>query len=328
VTRPPPPPPRPLVRPAEPGDLAAVRAIAAAYGNLHDWPQRPDYLDHELTSGRLLVATDETSGEGVVAFAGAYERGGVTHLGDLFVRPGLTGKGLGRGLLEAILPTDGELVTFASANPAAVALYCRYGMQPLAPLLYLRAEPAGPVAARLAARTATRAQADPEPEAEAAVEVEAAGAGPGPGSAPGTGLGVRIADAAGLRRVVAFDELISGRSRPQDHRFLASLGAIALLVEGGYAWVRLTDRQGSAGPAAHLGPLGGADERALARATLAAIQFAAEGASSISLALLGPHPCLADLLDAGFRLTDQDTFMASRPDLIDARRYAPSPDLG
>ncbi|HEX9343335.1 MAG TPA: GNAT family N-acetyltransferase, partial [Actinomycetota bacterium] len=157
MTRPPPPPPRPLVRPAEPGDLAAVRAIAAAYGNLRDWPQRPDYLDHELASGRLLVATDELGEEGVVAFAGAYERGGVTHLGDLFVRPGLTGRGLGRRLLEAILPVDGELVTFASADPAAVALYCRFGMQPLAPLLYLRADPARPVAARLAASAAARA---------------------------------------------------------------------------------------------------------------------------------------------------------------------------
>jgi GNAT superfamily N-acetyltransferase len=324
VTRPPPPPPRPLVRPAEPGDLPAVRAILAAYGNLQDWPQRPDYLDHELTSGRLLVATDEGAGEGVAAFGGACERGGVTYLSDLFVRPGLTGRGLGRALLEAILPADGELVTFASSDPAAVALYCRFGMQPLAPLLYLRAEPAKPVAGRLAAKAAAQAQAGAEPEAAA----EAPTAGEPAAAAPRAAGGVQVADAAGLRRVTAFDELISGRSRPQDHRFLASLGATALLVEGGYAWIRLTHQEGSAGPAAHLGPLGGSDEGALTRATLAAIQFAAESAASINLALFGPHPCLADLLEAGFRLTDQDTFMATRHDLIDTRRYAPSPDLG
>ncbi len=316
MTRPSLPPFRPLVRPAGPGDLAPIRAIADAYGNLQEWPQRPDYLDHELASGRLLVAADEAAGEEVAAFAGAYERSGVTHLGDLFVRPGLAGRGLGRALLEAILPGDGELVTFSSSDPRALALYCRFGMQPLAPLLYLRADPARPAAARLAAKTGAKAAA----EAEAAVEMEAAVAG--------ASWHWQVADAAGLRQVTAFDELISGRARPQDHRFLASLGAIALLVEGGYAWVRLTQREGSAGPAAHLGPLGGTDERALERATLAAIQFAAEGASSISLALLGPHPGLADLFEAGFRLVAQDTFMASRPDLIDARRYAPSPDLG
>src|SRR5207237_1173602 len=61
-------------------------------------PERPDYLDHELATGTLVVATSRGD---VVGFAGVLERGEVAYLADLFVRRDLVGKGVGRALLDA-----------------------------------------------------------------------------------------------------------------------------------------------------------------------------------------------------------------------------------
>jgi hypothetical protein len=72
-----------MVRRASAGDLAAVRAIAESYGNLEEWPRRPDYLDHELERGALWVALE---GAEVVGFAGVLVDGDVAHLADAFIR--------------------------------------------------------------------------------------------------------------------------------------------------------------------------------------------------------------------------------------------------
>jgi hypothetical protein len=39
----------------------------------------------------------------------------------------------------------------------------------------------------------------------------------------------------------------------------------------------------------------------------------------------GPHPALRALLEAGVRIVDRDTFMASRPGLVDPERLLPHP---
>jgi hypothetical protein len=44
-----------------------------------------------------------------------------------------------------------------------------------------------------------------------------------------------------------------------------------------------------------------------------------------ALVLPGPHPALRPLLDAGARIRDRDTFMASQPDLVDPTRLLPHP---
>jgi hypothetical protein len=49
---------------------------------------------------------------------------------------------------------------------------------------------------------------------------------------------------------------------------------------------------------------------------------------AVKLALFGPHPALSALLDAGFRITAADTYMASRLDALDTLEYLPSPELG
>ncbi|MEV4415366.1 GNAT family N-acetyltransferase [Catellatospora sp. NPDC049609] len=128
------------VRQAAPQDLAGVRAVARRFGNLAQWPRRPDYLDRELANGRLLAGF---AGAEPVGFGATFLRGGLTHLADLFVLPEHQSAGLGRALLARLLPADAPRVTFASSDPRAVALYIRQGMRPVCPLLYLR----GPLAA-------------------------------------------------------------------------------------------------------------------------------------------------------------------------------------
>src|SRR5437764_308812 len=58
------------VRAATAADQDGIHALAAAYGNLGHWPQRPDYLDHELATGILMVATRDGA---VAGFAGLLE---------------------------------------------------------------------------------------------------------------------------------------------------------------------------------------------------------------------------------------------------------------
>src|SRR5215207_7591885 len=125
---------------AAPEDMRAVRAIAARYDLMAEWPAPPDWLEHVLAMQGLWVARD--NGE-VCGFAGVVRDGGVTHLCDLFVEPDRLGRGTGKALLAAALPATGVRTTFASADPRALTLYVRAGLRPFAPLLYL----AGAVAA-------------------------------------------------------------------------------------------------------------------------------------------------------------------------------------
>jgi hypothetical protein len=41
--------------------------------------------------------------------------------------------------------------------------------------------------------------------------------------------------------------------------------------------------------------------------------------------LPAPHPAVRPLLGAGWRVRDKDLYMASEPDLLDARRAVPGP---
>jgi GNAT superfamily N-acetyltransferase len=123
---------------------------------------------------------------------------------------------------------------------------------------------------------------------------------------------------AGTAALVARDAAASGRERAATLAFLARAGAYGLLAgEHAYAVVR------PAAGIAHLGPAAGDADELLAFATAAA---AAHGA--VHLALPGPHPALRPLLEAGLRVTDADTYMASRPGAHDLTRYVPDPDLG
>ena len=257
---------------AGPEHLDGVRAIAAGYGNLDEWPGRPDALDFELREGALWVAHEDGAVRG---FAGVMRHGAVAHLADMFVARDRLGEGIGRRLLEAALPPGGVRITFASGDPRALPLYVRAGLRPLAPLLYLQ----------------------------------------GTGAAAAAVPPVRVA----TTEVAERDAGASGRRRPELLLFLAEAGAYALLGArpGAYAVVRPVPGGAWLGPAA-------ADAGELL--AFAAAACAAHG--GVRLALGGPHPALAPLLAAGFRVTGADTYMASHPDALDLLTYLPEVDLG
>ena len=71
------------------------------------------------------------------------------YLSMLFVLPGFQGAGLGRELLERLLPTDPDIVRAVaadSAQPISNALYAKLGMVPRMPLLNLSGLPQRPEA--------------------------------------------------------------------------------------------------------------------------------------------------------------------------------------
>jgi GNAT superfamily N-acetyltransferase len=236
--------------------LDDVRRIANAYGNLASWG-RPDYLDLELRERGLWVAIERGD---VVGFAGVLRRGDLVHLNDLFVRPGRLGEGIGRRLLEASFPVEGLRTTTASKDERALPLYTRFGMRPIAPLLYLV------------------------------------------GSLDGGGE---------VERVPVED--VPAPDRPGQLRLLAEVGSHGLVR--GRAWTAVRP----AGDASWLGPGEGGGDEVLA--------FAAS-VERAKIALPGPHPAVPPLLAAGFRVADQDTYMASELDAWELERYFPAPELG
>lgn len=126
------------IRPAGPDDMPAIRRLAATHHTLDAWPDRPDYLDHELATGRVMVG--ETASGDLAGFGAAFERDGVRHLGDLFVDPERLGRGFGSKLLAELMPSEGDRTVFSSADLRAIALYTRLGLVPVAPLIHLEAD--------------------------------------------------------------------------------------------------------------------------------------------------------------------------------------------
>jgi hypothetical protein len=134
--------------------------------------------------------------------------------------------------------------------------------------------------------------------------------------------------------VLELDGRACGRSRPADLAFLADVGAIALVLRDGSgvvgaATLRMTPVTGSVhAREAFVAPSAAVSEDAARRTTLAVVRDGATRADAVHAVVPGPHPALGPLLEAGFRVVDRDTVMATRPDLMDLTRYAPSPEVG
>ncbi len=100
---------------------------------------------HTLTTDpdRFWVAT---AGDGhVVGFGSAVERGPVWFLSMLFVSPDVQARGLGRALLDRLLPAAGGPSILAtatdSAQPISNALYASLGVAPRVPMFNLVGRP-------------------------------------------------------------------------------------------------------------------------------------------------------------------------------------------
>jgi GNAT superfamily N-acetyltransferase len=282
------PPPGVTLRPGVRADGTAVSRLWAENDELDEGALVTDLLlDHLFDVATVVVAE---AGRAVVGFAATVELGTITHLTDLFVDRERQGQGIGRALLAAAFGGARDRTTFASADPRALPAYVRAGMAPWWPNLYLEVDDRA--LGRLAApRRAEWVALDPPAAGRAGVALDDAD---------------RSADFEHwMRRPggLLFELFLAGRP--------AAVGAAAARIRGGTG-ARLLRLRIAAD----------ADPVAAVLATLRAVR---ERLGPPALALPGPHPALRPLLDAGARIRDRDTFMASRPDLVDPVRLVPHP---
>jgi GNAT superfamily N-acetyltransferase len=239
-------------------------------------------------------------------FAAATRRDDVWFLSMLFVRPGEQGSGIGRALLDCVMPRDGAVRGTAtdSVQPISNALYASVGMVPRMPLLSLVGRP-----------DPERAGAFPAlPSGVTAVPFE------------------RVIDApggAGHRELVdtvdALDREVAGFSHPQDHRFLRAEGRHGFLYRGaageplGY---------GYAGEVGRIGPVAVREAALLAPVVGHLIAAVRPRDASIAWVPGAARPVIESLLHAGFRLEGFPILLCWDRPFADFERYLPiSPGL-
>lgn len=126
-----------------PADLAACRDIFfASYNDLHRryGQEEEDPADHGWLDGALahILETDPKATVLALAdgapcgFASSYRRDGFWFLSFLFVLPDRQTAGVGRALLDAVMPADEitRALVVESFQPASTGLYASYGITP------------------------------------------------------------------------------------------------------------------------------------------------------------------------------------------------------
>jgi GNAT superfamily N-acetyltransferase len=273
------------LRPAMATDLRPIRELAdAEHGGTvrpeGGYPEAVDaYFLHLIEHGRVEVAESDGT---VVGFGAAIASPRWLHLADLFVRPELQSRGIGRRLLEAVMGEEWPRTTFSSDDPRALPLYVRLGMRPLWPNLYLAGD----------GRRIEGFPRDLEIDASAVVDVAAL-------ERDWWGVDRPIQHAYWATQPEAVPLIVRRGGRP------VAAGYARSLLRGGGRWINLLFVAPDAEP---LAP------------TLAALRWSADAEGRIGGCLLGPHPAVPALIAAGFRVIDRDTYQASDPDLIDPHR--------
>jgi len=307
-----------IVRPATPADLDQVHEIwyRAEVEDFPDPPPRgpvPAIFRHELDTGQMYVA--EAAGR-ILGYTALITRGPVAYLAELYVRDDEQSLGIGRALLEHVLPLECRApspndpnrrevhsngfgreftcCTLSSDDPRALALYIRAGMQPCWPhfLLYARR----------------------------------------PGELPAASVDV-VPARPGDPDLIRWDAEVGGRQRPEDHAYWLEKTAAAplwFLREGeaiGYGYMQRRNHEVALWhpEAVSLGPLGARTAADALDCTLAAAGWAAERAPALALGVPAAHPCLPVLLGAGFHITYVETFVSTAGNVpADPARYLPS----
>ena len=252
---------------------------------------------------RFLVAVrpEADGAQRVVAFASAIRREQVWFLGMLFVHPDEQARGLGRALLEAVLPGAGDPATKATctdaAQPISSALYARYGLVPRMPVLELVGRPNGASPAAL-------------PGGVRAVPFELLAAGPADGPGP-----LRLAAA-----LDALDRTVLGYAHPQDHAYLGKTGRLGHLYEAGDG--RIVG-YGYVSPVGRVGPLA-VEDAALLAGVLGHLLGVVQPAGVFSTWVPGAAgAAVTSLLDAGLRLEDFPALLCWDRPFADFSRYVP-----
>jgi GNAT superfamily N-acetyltransferase len=287
-----------LVRKATEQDLSRIAEIwyeAATEAETNPPPFRglPSMYLHELATRDLMVLQRDRE---VVAYGAVINRGSIAFLADLFVASAHRSAGVGRQLLQAMLPTDGRTCcTVASNDPRALPLYVRSGMRPWWPHVELRA-------------TTADLRALPH------VGVDTLEAG--------------LDDADWLR----WDTQISGRPRPEDRAYWVRMrrGVPLWFARAGrrvgYGMAQqLMDDSVWYPDTLTLGPIGAFEREDALDCVIAAVRWASLRAARLRINLTGPHVAIAPLLSAGFRVVDVETFCCTAAaQFVDVQRYVSS----
>ncbi len=283
------------IRPATEADLPS--AYEVFYQNeLRDDPQLPfpdiipPYMSHVLQTGTFNVAEEDDK---IIAFAGSITRGNISFLTDLFVLPSLQSGKLGKALLQSVLPENGIVhCTLSSSDPRAQALYIRSGMRPWWPQYALHLS------------NPTQAAWPLAPDMEI---IEADASDPS---------------------LLSWDTGVSGRPRPQDLEFwVRDEQGVPLWFRRkgqivGYGYARFGAGVYLDSRMCKIGPMGADMPEDATACILAMIHWAAQQSAEIHIDVPGPHPCLAMLLERGFRIKSFDTVVCSATSLfLDARCY-------
>ncbi len=308
------------LRPAAALDMPACaeiwrESINDYTGRLNQYPI-PDDLGRIIRLYQHLFATDPDlfvvaeRDERVVGFASAVRRDRLWFLSMCFVRPAEQARGLGRQLLEAILPRDdpGAFLATAidSAQPISNGLYSRYGIVARLPLSSV----SGYV---------THPEALPElPPGISAVPFEAIAAGP-PGGPGHTEL---------TSAVNALDLELLGVEHPQDHRFLRVEGRHGFLYRDASGASGAIQGYGYASETGRIGPVAVLDERLIGPVVAHLLRAVpARGAQAVWVP--GAAGAVVELLlAAGLRFEDFPILLAWNRPFADFERYVPiSPGL-
>lgn len=319
-------------RPATDDDLATCAAVWRLsindYTNRLNQPEIPDDLaailrlyahlrsaDPEgFIVAERAVTTDGAAGNDgagrlrIVGFVAALRRGPLWFLSMLFVLPEMQGAGLGRALLDRVLPAAGtaSLATCTdSLQPVSNALYASLGIAPRMPLQRLVGLPDRPDAL------------PPLPDGIRAVGFDEVGA------AAGDRLGAAALDdelAALDRDVLGF-----GPEHRQDHamvRLEGRAGFLYLGADGGPVGY------GYASDAGRVGPIAVRDA-ALLDAVIGHLVTTVRPRGAFGIWLPGAAgTALTTMLQAGFRIDGFPCLVCWDRPLIDFTRYIPiSPGL-
>jgi GNAT superfamily N-acetyltransferase len=264
-------------------------------GDDPDPPPRniPAVIEHELATGEIVVA--EQDGK-LVGFASVIVRGAIAFLAECFVRAEARSGGVGRQLVQQLLPRAGLIsCTLSSTDPRALALYVRAGMRPAWPNFCLLAE---------------------------AAQLNHLSDG-----------GIEVVEAlAGDPALVEWDTQIAGRHRPEDHAYWlgpARARPLWFFRDGaliGYGYAQAHSLEALWHPSAiTLGPIGAHNPADAQACALAAARWARQRSEIVRITVPGPHAALPTLLEAGFRITYVETFLsASGEPFADVRCYIPS----
>jgi hypothetical protein len=224
-----------------------------------------------------------------------------------FIRPAEQARGLGRRMLEAILPGAGEGAILAtatdSAQPISSALYSRYGIVPRLPLLSISGYLEHP-------------ETLPDlPPGVVAVPFETIAAGP-----PAAGAHAELAAAVG-----GLDREVLGVEHPQDHRFLRLEGRHGFLYRD---LIGVTQGYGYAWETGRVGPLA-VREATLAGPVLGHLLRAVPSRGAQAVWVPGAAGSVIEiLLRAGFRFEDFPILLGWNRPFADFERYLPiSPGL-